>query len=149
MCCQLQPGADFYPQTHRPQKFTKMEPLSALSLATAVIQIVDFSSKVITRAREVSRSADGTIDETAILENAAVNLNDLLTQLQMITGATSSGHGALHPNTPDQQLLQYAKDSQDVATELRRMLNNVKHKKDGRQRVPLTRDYVGCLSRKT
>jgi hypothetical protein len=96
-----------------------MEPLSALSIASAVIQIVDFSSKVIARTREVYRSAEGTITETALLENATVNLNDLLNELRNITSSESVGYGASHQKTSDRLLLQHAKDSQAVANELR------------------------------
>ncbi|KAH7068640.1 hypothetical protein FB567DRAFT_457239 [Paraphoma chrysanthemicola] len=125
-----------------------MEPLSALSIASAVIQIIDFSSKVIARTREVHRSGDGAVEEGALFANATANLNDLLIELNRTTISESSGYGASHQRSADKQLLQHAKDSQVIATELRALLANVKHKRDGRQRNAIQQGFRGVLEQK-
>jgi hypothetical protein len=61
-----------------------MEPLSAVSLALAVIQIVDFSSKVILRTKEMYTSVDRTYEDATLLEDATANLNDLLDEVGKI-----------------------------------------------------------------
>jgi hypothetical protein len=65
-----------------------MEPLSAVSPASAVIQIVDFSSKVISRTKEMYTSADGTYEDATLLEDATANLNNLLDEVRKIAGTT-------------------------------------------------------------
>jgi hypothetical protein len=89
-----------------------MDPLSALSIASAVIQIVDFSSKVIARTREVYQSADGSIEELTLIEDATANLDDLMKDLTSKTEIEASSSVLFDQKTPDQQLLQLA----DTAT---------------------------------
>jgi len=125
-----------------------MEPLSALSIASAVIQIADFSSKVIARTREVYSSASGTIEETTLLEDAMTNLEDLMIGLESSISRKSAGRGAFHQKTADQQLLHLAKESHAVAADLREMLNKVKLKKDGRQRGALNQGLRSVLEQK-
>ena len=48
-----------------------MDPLSALGLASNIIQITEFTGKLISQSKEIYRSADGTLSEHAILEEAA------------------------------------------------------------------------------
>ena len=100
-----------------------MEPLSALAIASAVSQIVDFSSKVIARTREVYISADGAIEENRLLKDATANLDDLMERLQTSTYSRNFGYDFSHGKSPDQQLLQLAEDSHSVAISLREMLD--------------------------
>jgi hypothetical protein len=65
-----------------------MEPLSAVSQASAVIQIVDFSSKVMSRTKEMYTSADRTYEDATLLENATANLNNLLDEVRKIASTT-------------------------------------------------------------
>jgi transposase len=48
-----------------------MEPLSAISLAAAIAQFVDFSLKIFGNAREIYGSLSGTTEEYQSPENAA------------------------------------------------------------------------------
>lgn len=131
-----------------------MEPLTALAVASAVIQIVDFSSKVIARTREIYLSADGTIQETTLLEDATANLEELMIGLRMSTpfrvggNALIEGNVAVHQNTPDYQLLQLAEESRNVVITLRGVLNSVEVKKDGTQRSPLDQGFRSVLEQK-
>ncbi|KAF2443978.1 hypothetical protein P171DRAFT_23043 [Karstenula rhodostoma CBS 690.94] len=54
-----------------------MEPLSALSLASSVVQLVDFSIKVVTNSREIYKSAEGASNAHSFLSNATGNLSEL------------------------------------------------------------------------
>ena len=46
-----------------------LEPLTAISIASAVVQFIDFGSKVVTRSSEIYRSSDGALQENTELEN--------------------------------------------------------------------------------
>ncbi|KAF9731339.1 hypothetical protein PMIN03_008471 [Paraphaeosphaeria minitans] len=54
-----------------------MEPLSALSLASSVVQLVDFSIKFVTNTREIYKSADGASNAHSFLSNATSTLSEL------------------------------------------------------------------------
>lgn len=125
-----------------------MDPLSALSIASAVIQIVDFSSKVIARTREVYQSADGSIEELTLIEDATANLDDLMKDLTSKTEIEASGSGAFDQKTPDQQLLQLAEDSSILASALDQTLKRCRVKKDGSQRSALSQGLRSVLQQK-
>lgn len=48
-----------------------LDPMSALSCATAVIQFVDFGTKLLSKSREIYQSTDGILEEQA--EQAAIS----------------------------------------------------------------------------
>ena len=54
-----------------------MEPFAALGLATSIIQIVDFSGRIISRGKEIYHSPDGTLKIHTVLKEAAKNLHEL------------------------------------------------------------------------
>jgi hypothetical protein len=121
-----------------------MDPLSALSVASAVIQIVDFSTKVIARTKEVYDSPDGTTEQTMLLENATANLDDLLQGLRKSHRTID----AFDPNSPDGRLLQLAKDSNEVATSIGDAIDHVKRKSDGSERTALGQGLRSVLDQK-
>ena len=59
-----------------------MESLAALGVASNIIQIVDFSFRMVSRGHELYRSAEGKAAEHVRLESAASNLSELLEDLQ-------------------------------------------------------------------
>lgn len=58
-----------------------MDPLSALGLATAVIQITQFSGELIRGARHASQTADGLLLSNANIKEVAETLSSLTAQL--------------------------------------------------------------------
>jgi hypothetical protein len=50
-----------------------MDPLTALGLASNVIQVVDFSIKIVSKGRQIYKSADGALVETVDLEAVTTN----------------------------------------------------------------------------
>lgn len=59
-----------------------MEPLTALSVASSVIQFVDFGSKLLANGRQLYRSAEGVLTENVDLELVALDLQTLTTGLR-------------------------------------------------------------------
>lgn len=125
-----------------------MEPLSALSIASAVIQIVDFSSKVIARTREVYLSAEGSIEENTLLEDASSNLDDLMSGLKRDVAGRSSKVGNIRHKTSEQQLVRLAEDSQSAADDLRKALKSLKSRKDGSDRSAVGHAFRSVLGEK-
>lgn len=54
-----------------------MDPLSALSVAAAVIQFIDYSTRIVSKGKELYKSADGALAENIELETASVRLQNL------------------------------------------------------------------------
>lgn len=59
-----------------------MDPLTALGLASNVIQIVDFTSRLLSNSKEIYDSADGTLEMHRSLRQAATNLQELSAELR-------------------------------------------------------------------
>lgn len=51
-----------------------MDPLTALGLASNIVQFVDFASKLISQSHEIYQSADGALEDNVALEHVAKNL---------------------------------------------------------------------------
>jgi hypothetical protein len=60
-----------------PPRAKKMDPLTALGLASNIIQIISFTSNLISKGREIYKSADGTLITNLELEAITRNLQDL------------------------------------------------------------------------
>lgn len=54
-----------------------MDPFSALSVAASVVQFLDFSCQVVSKAKAINRSADGVSIDHAQSEAAAKRLFNL------------------------------------------------------------------------
>ncbi|CZR54196.1 uncharacterized protein PAC_04079 [Phialocephala subalpina] len=62
-----------------------MDPLTALGLASNIIQLISFTSDLIAKGREIYRSADGGLIENLELETIAKSLPDLTSNLPLAT----------------------------------------------------------------
>ncbi|KAL1613149.1 hypothetical protein SLS60_001381 [Paraconiothyrium brasiliense] len=107
-----------------------MEPLSALGLASSVIQIVDFSGRLLAKSREIYTSAEGTIEEHGLLEESANNLAELSVALSAplhgIEKQRLQSRQKVH--AADRQLLRLCTDCKNVTTRLLAELDRLKSK---------------------
>jgi hypothetical protein len=85
-----------------------MEPLVALGLASNIIQIVDFSGRMLSRTREIYDSPSGTLQIYTDLEHAARNLEELSRDL--IEGAPRLGAVAEIQNEEDKRKLKSGRE---------------------------------------
>ena len=122
-----------------------MDPLSAVSLASAVIQIVDFSTKVLSRTKEIYTSTDDTFQNATSLEDATANINELLVELE---DKTSVNHGKSGRQAADKQLVRLAQDSIDIANTLRTTLDGLRHKRHGGKRNAFDQGLRSVLQQK-
>lgn len=102
-----------------------MDPLTAFSLTCGVIQVVDFSTKVVVKCRQIYK--DGVTSENKETEFMARHLTDLATDLKLRD--TMSAHQLCHD---DQELLGLAERCSETATELKKELQKLSI--SGRQR---------------
>ena len=92
-----------------------MDPLTAFSLTCGVIQVVDFSTKVAVKCRQIYK--DGATSENKKTESMARHLTDLAAHLKLPNISQSLG-SAPQLYHDDQELLKLAKQCSETATEL-------------------------------
>jgi hypothetical protein len=98
-----------------------MESIAVLGIASNIIQIVDFSSRIVARGRELYHSTDGRIEEHVSLDVAAQNLLELSRELQRSVVSDDP-----RPRTAvDQQLIDLKVKTEQIAKDLRSSLENV------------------------
>lgn len=100
-----------------------LEPLSAISLASAIVQFVDFGSKLVSGSLELYRSADGSSVTDAELEAVAtdiVRINDKLA----VTAAANVQHAT--PSPDDMVLRNLAQSCNLISKELLQALRDRK-----------------------
>lgn len=100
---------------------TDMDPLTALGVASNVIQIVDFSSRLLSRTQEIYRSRDGRLQDHVRLGDAATNLLELVTDLQNIKVPRRR-----QQTVADRHLIHLRNECQEVAQELRGQLDRAR-----------------------
>lgn len=91
-----------------------MDLITAFSIACGVIQLVDFSTKVVFKCREVYKS--GSTSEHAELRNMAEHLTSLQSNCLSIAQSTPGGQSSFSAN--DQELVELAQRCSTVATTL-------------------------------
>lgn len=130
-CCLRSPGAVGL-VTHTSQRpvevLVLMDPLTALGLASAILQIVDFSSKLVSGAVEAYSSASGTTVEFEDSERVTESLKDLTRQLNVrTTGAPLSAE--------DRRILEMKQGCQDLSRDIQDIVKSTKSKQPGSKRA--------------
>ncbi|KAF2113604.1 hypothetical protein BDV96DRAFT_613546 [Lophiotrema nucula] len=92
-----------------------MDPISALGLASNIIQFVQFAGKLISESQEAYESIDGVSQRNANLEGIA---NDLLNLHQQLLKDASSRTPGAKLSAAEAQLQSLAKESTQVAEKL-------------------------------
>ncbi len=92
-----------------------MDPLTAFSLACGVFQVVDFSTKIVSKCREVYKH--GVSSENKEIESMAKHLADLATELKLPNPIQSPG-SAPQLYQDDQELLKLAEQCSETAAKL-------------------------------
>ena len=90
-----------------------MDPFSALSLVSSVIQFVDFGASLLSRSREIYHSTVGASNDHVVMEELYENLSRLIDKL-----AISSRLMAVECSEDDKALAALATSCKGVAREL-------------------------------
>ncbi|KAI4940175.1 hypothetical protein J4E86_011141 [Alternaria arbusti] len=125
-----------------------MEPQMAVSLASAVIQLVDFSRKVVQKDKvgKVYKSTGTTLGEATLLDDAIANLGDLSQQLEKARRVYCKSHISPDQEIADAQLIALAKDAGGVAKILQATLDQAKRDNDVDQQKVLAQELRSVLS---
>lgn len=97
-----------------------MEAIAALSLATTIFQIVDFSAKLFTLSKDVYHSGDGLVTEAVDTEHLATTLSKGLQRLELQEKLQLGEH--------DEDLKQLCGRTTTLVHELSSVLNKVRSK---------------------
>ena len=100
-----------------------MEPLTALSLASNIIQVVDFSIRLVSKGYKIYKSADGTLAEYVDAEAVTNSLHILNGRLQRSV-KDSIRNGPLSED--EQSLMNLCANCERVANELLARFDRVK-----------------------
>jgi hypothetical protein len=98
-----------------------MDPLSAISLASAIVQFVDFGLKIVRDTKDIYKSATGVT-----IEND--NIEFTIGKLQTISGMLKQRTRGSPSESLDESLLSLAKRCETLSNELLELLKAVKAK---------------------
>jgi hypothetical protein len=108
-----------------------MDPLTALSVAASVVQFVDYGTKLLSKGRELYKSANGALSENIELEEASSRLKLLSSDLQ--TSLRGGGQGPV--NEQDQALETICNGCIEVSEDLTARLKKLMLQSDQKHRV--------------
>ncbi|KAH6860686.1 hypothetical protein BKA58DRAFT_38117 [Alternaria rosae] len=125
-----------------------MEPLMAVSLASAVIQLIDVSTKVIQKDKvgKTYKPTGTTLGEATLLDDAIANLGDLLQQLEKARRVYYKSHISPDQEIADAQLIALAKDGGGRARLLQATLDQAKRNNDVDERTVLAQGLRSVLN---
>jgi len=104
-----------------------MDPFAAIGLASAIVQFVDFSCKLISEGQELYRSADGALKRN-------IELTEITTDLKSVTEPLAVMQPA--PTSPDEVALQsLAVSCRDESKKLLKILENLEIPKDTQRKT--------------
>ena len=101
-----------------------MDPLSALGLASNIVQLVQFVGAVISDSHEVYSSADGALQRNSALEEVAQNLVEMNSELMRSQRSMSNGFMSL--SSAERQLKNLCEECDVVSRELLVKLDTLK-----------------------
>lgn len=111
-----------------------MDPLTAVGLARNIIYFVDFSAKILSRAKELRESATGATAENEEVESPTKDLKIIVDRTQPNFDVTSQDDQSRLNITSEAVLNNLSQQCVQVADELLKTLNSIKVKSDGRTR---------------
>ena len=109
-----------------------MDPLTAAGLAGNIITFVDYSTKVLSRARQLHESATGATEENDELEDLTRNLKELVDRTRRRPSLVPRKSHSSLGITSEKVLDSLSQQCTQVADELLETLNSLKVKGDGR-----------------
>jgi hypothetical protein len=96
-----------------------MEPLSALSVAAAVVQFVDFGTRLLSQTREIYKSSTGQTERVSLLKRVTRDLDSLTSRVEE-KAATLRVNAP--PGSADAIFLESCKQCKEVGGELADLL---------------------------
>jgi len=67
-----------------------MDPFTAIGLATNILAFIDFGTELVSAAKDIYESGSGTTREDQAWQNAAMEMKQLASKLQLASGSQAS-----------------------------------------------------------
>jgi hypothetical protein len=104
-----------------------LDPLTALSVASSVIQLVDFSLKIVSKSKDLYKSNNGTLKENAATETVTIRLKQMTSRLRGQLGRNSNGiRNGTYDQARQDRLMDICKECSEVSDELIHHLGKLK-----------------------
>ena len=103
-----------------------ISPVDALSLAAAVLQFVEFGSKLVVEGYGMYKSKKGATEQNLHIESVAAELNSICEELSLIPDPEPT-----NANSNVTAIVELANNSQSLARELLDLLDELKEKSTG------------------
>ncbi|KAH8784376.1 hypothetical protein BGZ57DRAFT_757700 [Hyaloscypha finlandica] len=103
-----------------------MDPLSALSVAAAVVQLVDYGAGIVSKGTQLYKSVDGALGENIELETASIRLQQLSSGMQGSLSQARRDNTQGSPAQVDQHLEAMCNECVTVSQELVNKLETLK-----------------------
>jgi hypothetical protein len=103
-----------------------MDPLSALSVAAAVVQLVDYGAGIVSKGTQLYKSVDGALGENIELETASIRLQQLSSGMQGSLSQARRDNTQGSPAQVDQHLEAMCNECVTVSQELVDKLETLK-----------------------
>lgn len=101
-----------------------MDPLTALGLASNIVQFVDFSTNLIQNASKIYSSGSGIPDELEDIVHTTLSLQAFITKLPTLSVPSSASDS-------DRALVALANSCQKTCAELQKLVGQIKGKNSG------------------
>ena len=101
-----------------------MEPLTALAVATSVVQFADFGVRLLNEAAQVYQSADGQTSQSVHLATIARDLNELSSDVE--AKSTALIRSGRHLNPTEQILLRLCRECRGICAQLDEALGRLR-----------------------
>ena len=95
-----------------------LDPLTAFGLAGNVVQIVDFSIKLVSKGYQIRNSLDGSLPENHDTELVAVDLKAVVEQLSSTLDRAPREYPSLPFNQQDAELIDLCQECKKIGEEL-------------------------------
>ena len=105
-----------------------LDPLTAIGLASAIVQFVAYGSKVIGMASEIYKSADGALKDNAALEDWTIKIDQSSDRILLPSTVTASGEGI---SDDEKVLTELASTSKVAAGDLLSLLHDLRGVRSG------------------
>ncbi len=103
-----------------------LDPLTAISLASCVVQFTDFGIKLVTGSIELYHSVDGTNAERSNLDKKVTRVRNLADKIIL---PLEHKHGDGPASKDEEELIELAKSCKRIASDLLKVLDDLKVKK--------------------
>ena len=104
------------------------DPFTVIGIASSIVQLVDFSSKLVSESKEIYRSANGALSEHTEIESVAADLSTLSQRVSASVAARVTIQASSSLFEDEARFQQLAASCHEVSQEILTVLQDLKTK---------------------